>query len=538
MAKWIPGFLMLAAAVAVFAEEDTWPPVPIGVWTPHEVVLDGELNVKVSARNFTDEKMAVSGGFSYDGDMLTIAGDWHLTLEEVRGRGAITRKSFHGSHAEEAGTTEIAPWETKSWSLMMPVRYLVSECGTYRFRLKMAEHEKVGEPFEVVKEGVLPEGISLGYEPEKTDYFIGEPIFVRFTLKNDGAEEFHFEGGGDTRVVGGHGRKTRYAFTAHSDDGARAVDPFPYPILMGGWGAPGPVKPGDAYELELQLLWYLKFPVPGTYTVRCYQSLGFGSPKITIEEAGFYEDYTYGGSFEIELRLPTEQEMGDLLRSLLQERHIYKNTGDFAALHHECYLKPLFEMAREDRPPRRLEGLIKGIGSIQTVEATRCLIELARDERDAVKSAALWHLSARLPYVMHEGEIEDDSIEFKHTGIYMRRIVSEKCWDPALRPALVQIASEGLGSDSLDVVAASANCLGDLGEMDALPLLIAAADRLAPSELLYRERKTYIGTIAVAAGQLARLGAKPCKLGENPSPGRVAIRERMIHTRDYYRIGE
>lgn len=532
MANSVVLLWLLCAVPCVAVEENAHL---IEVYISHQLsfLITEELTVRFTVHNRADRRQSFAGEITDETGKLILTGDWRLVLEEVKEDKTVWTKDLCPKKQPQAKVIHLERGGNTAWKATIPLRQLVSHSGIYRFQLGLEGYSKVGRLFRVEEEPVMPEGISLTYTPDKTSYFIGEPISVHFVMRNGGKDELHFEEGGDYR---GANRHLRYTFKAESQNGAKAVDPKPSQPCFGGLGMVDQrLKPGETYEKDLPLLAYLTFPGPGKYTVECHQALGIGFPKRVIEEAGGYE-YVYGSSFDIELRLPSKEEAADLLRSFLAEPDEYKRKRHFSSLYHGFYLKPLLDLVQEESDKENIEALVDGIASIVTVSSTRSLIELARDEQQTVRIAALKRLSWRLPDPRDTGQVKPDS-PFTFYSSDARRRDSKASWDSTFRAALLKILKEGLESETPEEVSVCAYCLGALAEADTIKLLVRAADRMAPSIPVAPERERCVNQIASAASLLARLDAKPCKADKQSSPGRLAVWANMIRTKKEYRAG-
>lgn len=506
-------------------------PLRLMIMHPLYVLATDDLDVSFSVYNNTDEEQSFAGEVVDDNGNLILSGGWQLFLEELKKGEVVSSRDLRTEEQPSAKSVKLESQEEKSWRVKIALQHLVEHPGAYRLRMKFGENETMGRPFRVVERPGMPDDISLTYTPEKNSCFIGEPIPVHFTMKNEGEDEFHFVEGGDYR---GANRHLRYAFTATTADGKEAVDPKPSQLCMGGLGMADPhLKPGGVYEKELPLLSYLKFSEPGKYTVKCYQSLGFGMPEQEIPEAGYYM-YVYGNSFDIELRIPTAEEMKELIKTALRNGDEGKWT--VGSLYHECYLAPLVDCVQDESDNGKLEMLVDGIASIMTTNATRALIDLMQDERAPVRGAVLKRLSWRLPDPRDTGRVPACS-PFQLYSSEARIRDSRASWVPAFHPEVLGILKKGLGSDSLEEVSGCAYCLGALSETNAIDLLVHAADRIAPDILVSPEGECCVNRIADAASLLARLGARPCAANKESSPGRLAVWANMIRTNEEYRTG-
>jgi len=508
--------------------------VEVNISHPVECVITGELEARVYIYNRTDAEQTYKGEVADEKGNLILSGAWDLVVEEVKDDQVVSAKPLRPGRRPAGTQHTLKPRGHNHWKWNMPLKKLVDHPGNYRFRVSQGPYSNTGRLFRVVERPGAPDWISLTYTPEERSYFIGQPIAVHFELKNNGTDEFHFEEGGDYR---GANRHLRWAFAAENEKGEKAVDPRPNQPCFGGMGQSDPhVKPGGAYKKNLPLLAYLRFPGPGRYRVRAYQAMGFGEPVKGLKTAGYWGAYAYGNSFEIQLRLPTEEEARGLLRSLLgQEKH--ERGRRFSSLYHPCYLEPLGELLAAETDTERIQALMAGVGSIVTVQSTRRLIALAQDKRGAVRVATLRHLSWRLPDPRDTGKAKHDS-PFRFYSPAGRIQDVKASWDEALRPRLLAILKKGLHSVALDEVATCAYCLGALGETESASLLAEAGDRVAPRAPVPEPNARCVNQIASAASLLAQLGAKPCRADQRSTPGRLALWANMVRAKQEYRTGQ
>jgi len=526
----------VALAAAVWAASIAWAgeersAIDVYVNHPLACLLDGDIAVRISVYNRTDARQTFRGEPLDAEGKLALAGDWDILLEQVEKGQVVATRPLRPAKRSQGKPIELKPRGSKDWTWKTRMSRHVERPGLYRFRLALGGYRREGRLFRVQATRERPDWVATTYTPDKKSYVIGEAIKVHFVLKNNGTDELHFEEGGDYR---GASRHLRWWFTAESADGHKAVDPKPDQTCFGGMGMSDPrLKPGETYEKDLPLLAYLKFPAPGTYTVKGYQSLGLDVPPEQPAKVPWQGGY--GGSFDIALPLPTRDEARGLLRSLL-ELEPYERGRRFANLHHPCYLEPLGELLNEKLDAGSSEALVTGIGSIVTVESTRRLIALAQDPRKEVRTAALRAVSWRLPDPRDTGKARPDG-PFRFYSTKARRRDVKAAWDEALRPALRAALEKGLKSEALDEVSACAYCFGALGDTDAVPLLAEAADRVAPTPALPKERQQCAAQIASAACVLAQLGARPCKATKESTPGRLAVWANMIRTKKEYRTG-
>jgi hypothetical protein len=509
-------------------------PQPIEVGINHRLVVSpkAELSAEIYVYNRSNQRQTFRGEVLDDKNQLLLSGDWDLRLEEVKGGKVISTQSLVPKERPEASIVELPANGNRHWKVAIPVNKLVTRTGNYRFVLSLGAAKHTGRLFRVSDDFDKPDWVSLSYTPDKKNYLFGEPIKVRLVMKNNGEDEFHFEEGGDYR---GSPRHLRYAFTAESSKGEKAVDPHPDPVCMGGQGMYNPhLRPEKTYEKELLLLDYLKFPAPGKYTVKCYQDLGFGTPVAGLEHAGPFA-YASGGSFEIELRVPTPKEAHSVLQSLFAEgEDSEQREYCFSTLRHPSYLQPLVELLKKESDEKRASLLLAGIGSIMTIESTKQLIILAKDKRPDVRIAAMRHLSWRLPDPRDTGKASPSG-PFRFYSSQARLADVKSSWDESFRKPLREIFIAGLNSQSLEEVAGAAYCLGAMGETDTVELLAQAADRITAKSPLAEENAGCANQIADSCNVLAQLGAKPCRADKHSSAGRLAIWANMVREKKEHR---
>lgn len=501
---------------------------------PLVCLMTNDLEVQISISNQTQEALSYVGEVLDEKGSLALSGDWNMLLEQVKSGAVVTTTPLGPKDRPPGKPHDLKEHGSEHWKFKLPIAKWVSTPGNYRLRVSNGPHSHTGRVFRVAASLETPDWISLSYTPDKKVYSIGEPISVHFALKNNGADEFHFQEGGDYR---GASRHLRYLFTAESDQGVKATDPKPNQMCLGGLGRVNPhVEPGGVYAVDIPLLAYLKFAGPGKYVVKCYQAMGFGAPAEAVKDAG-YGSYSYGGSFEIDLKPVTPQEAADAIKAFLAKPDRDERKRVFFELYHPCYLNPLVELLKTETDSDKCDCLVTGIGSIMTVESTRCLIALVHDDRLLVRTAVLRCLSWRLPDPRDTGKAKPDGPFQLYSGKDRLQDVKAS-WSESLRPDLLQQLKLGLKSSHLDEVGSCAYCLGALGETNTVELLAAAADRVAPGIPVSEDNDKSAAQIASAACVLAQLGSEPCKADKSSSPGRLAVWANMIRTKPEYRTGD
>ena len=240
--------------------------------------------------------------------------------------------------------------------------------------------------------------------------------------------------------------------------------------------------------------------------------------------------HSYGGSFKINIRKPSKEEMAGLIKSLLAVSDRYDRRRGLSLLHNPIYLTPLQKALQNESDDGQIEALLAGIGSILTVESTEHLIKLTADERMAVRVYALQNLFQRMPPKPIPGRPAGDRIpDWKRHEI-------ESAWDESLRPQLPGILKKSLTSESLQEIAAAANCAALLGDPKMMPLLAKAAERVAPNIPVAEQNAQVVNQLAGAAYSLHDYGHEPIEADEHSSPGKLAVwassvlRRKEFHT--------
>ncbi len=510
------------------ASEDPGPPSEIGIYQPFQITSNGTMDVHIYVYNRTDLAQAYQGDVADENGNLILTGNWDMILEEIKGGKVISSRSMRMGKQHKGAHHLLEPQSHYNWEWKASVADLTDHPGNYRFQVKYGELTKRGQLFRIVRSLKTPEYIEVRYVTDKENYFIGEPITVSFIVTNNGQDDFLFETGGDYR---GATRHLRFYFTATNELGQKAIDPKPNQSCFGGLGGRIDLKPGEEHKIELPLLAYLSFPVPGTYMVKGYQALGFGEPANVLgkeDKYGLGWQHSYGGSFKVVIRNPSKAEILNLIKSQLSIPDRYERSQGMSLLHDTMYLKPLLKVLDEESDEEQIEALLAGIGSILTVESTQHLIKLATDHRVPVRVYALQNLFRRMPPKQIQGQSAQDKIpDWKRHEI-------ETAWDESLRSLLPDILRKGLESESLDEISVTANCVALLGDPEMMPLLAKAADRIAPQVPVSEKISRIVNQLAGAVYTLHDYGHQPIEADENSSPGRLAVWANSVLRRKEY----
>ena len=506
---------LLFAALSAAQQEPL--ALEVGIQQPLCCLLGREVPVSIYLYNRSKAPLSYNGEPVNAAGGLVLTGAWDLVLEEVKEGRVIASRSLRPADAAAGAVHEVKPTDYPRWDYSVPAGMLPGHAGNYRFRLACGPASCTGRLFRIADTLATPDWLSLSYTPDKKSYFIGEPITVTFVMTNNGKDAFSFEEGGDYR---GATRHLRYAFTAETAGGVKALDPTPRQDCMGGMGMLNPlVEPGRSYTKSLPLLAYLSFPAPGKYVVKAYQGLGFGDPDTcplnADRSSGWYGKRAYGGSFEIEINEPSVAQLRQTLASALASNDGPTRRALFANLSDERFLPLLNELLTSEKDVRRHESLIVGIASIRTTSATRSLINCARATQGDTRAAALEALSRRIPnapWLKNAATNPDPAVERE---VRERRDELKAVWDDGFRDDLMPAVMQALATGNDREITAASRCLSMLGAVASMEALASAGDRAASAEA--------IRALYYAARGLAWLGAAPCRADRNSAPGRLTV---------------
>ncbi len=114
---------------------------------------------------------------------------------------------------------------------------------------------------------------AAGFTPEKSEFTLGEPIYLAFNLTNTGSKAIMMSVAGNQWDV--HGGT--YRIQVFDASGSKVPDEYG-DGMFGGDTMIGmtQIKPGDLYVDRLYLPNFIKFKQPGEYTVVASRGLGFG----------------------------------------------------------------------------------------------------------------------------------------------------------------------------------------------------------------------------------------------------------------------
>lgn len=427
---------------------------------------------------------------------LDLTGKWRLSVEKLDGDKVVSTKALPFD-AERGGHVEMNPLESRSWTTRMPISALAATAGVYRLSLGYAKSQVRGPEFHVYAN---MDWLDVRYRPEQTRGLVGEQIRVEFTMTNNGRERFYYLEPEQSDVGL---RDPRFAFTAETATGVEA-QVLERAAAIADRKKVASLKPGESLHVWLPLLHYVHFHAAGAYTVKGYQDLGFGTTQTDARLVG--PEFALGRTFRLELRAPTPREAHDHITVLLQKKEIVP----FSALCHPAYLQPLADRLAGKVEGPQIEELLAGIRSIHTTDATRTLLKLCADPREAVRVAALSSLTVRLPDPRDTGFLPPKA-SFLHDTDPSRRAAALAIWDKGLRPRVIDVAVKGLQSSSLREVTLSSTCLVYMGAHDRLPQFADAAHRIEATMPAGRARALAFEQLEMDAKYLCKMAGRPYK---------------------------
>ena len=328
----------------------------------------------------------------------------------------------------------------------------------------------------------VPENARLTLVLDKDWYFLGENVLLHYIVQNTGGAPFHVDMGGDYR---GASRHLRFKVTAVDEKGKPVADPDPSGFFMGGISYQPEVRPDKKHVQSLALLRYCKFAEPGVYTVRVRHDLGWtetAERKVPV------------GEIRLRLRLPTPEQARAVVEEMARAPKDPNRTAgeqtrpykDFSVLRHPVYLPILAERARESD-----KDAVVGIGSIETPEATKALIDLLGHKNRAFVLHVAGILNHRLPDPEFMGKLGPRS-PFRGPHYERRRELVKTTWRPEFAEPVMAHARELLswrGKESMAYAAFMFQCLAG---KDDLPHLVEALDHaVRQTEHLARETRVY-----------------------------------------------
>jgi hypothetical protein len=356
----------------------------------------------------------------------------------------------------------------------------------------------------------IPEGAEVTLELDKQEYFLGENVVLHWRIRNTGDEPFKFDFGGDGRTPIAK-RAIRFKIEAVDAAGNAALDPYPNPMNMGGWGGPVSLDSGEDYWDDLQLMRYRELTKSGTYKIHVYHDLGQdkgrGWPSIP-DPSDIPPEPRNGLLATTTLRfvMPTDEQARQVVKTILAlpddpNRTMGKRGvpfADFELLRYPVYLPNMKELAQQGD----VRGL-KAIGAMAFPEATAALLELMKSSNPAIATKAGDLVIRRTPNKFERGPSR---------GAYLVK----RSWTDELKREALQPAWKLLAGNDREEIIQGASLIQALGTKDDLPALIQVMDRVLvlfkdhPIEQnAYLRPATASGRLADACQELIRRGAEP-----------------------------
>jgi hypothetical protein len=321
--------------------------------------------------------------------------------------------------------------------------------------------------------------VTVTLEADRTDYFLGEPVLLKFGVKNVMDHPIKVSCGGDYR---GGTRAGRFHVTATDDRGVDAIDPDPIQILFGGLGGSWDIAPGATAWMPVSPLRYRLIINPGTYTIHVGHDLGLFGERIFPADEDTKEPNCPTADITLRFKVPDESQAAAIVDRLLALKDDHtpmigrdRPTGDISrdlgVLRLPVYLKPLRGHLKSGPPE-----IIDGIASIETPQATRVLLDALDSHDPKFIQRSIWPLTLRVPGLRASNPWMSGKDK---TGRY--EALASACWRPEftldLRRICVTQLKEGhrFGSDGPDLENAC-RFLRAVGEKDDAPAVFDALE--------------------------------------------------------------
>lgn len=370
--------------------------------------------------------------------------------------------------------------------------------------------------------------LQVSVEAQRAEYFVGEPVLLKFGVENISDAPVTIGAGGDYR---GGTRPHRFGVTGVDERGMPLIDPDPNQMLMGGLGGDREIKPGETVWASVMPLRYCLLDRPGTITFTISHDLL--SSKVRHDPLATTRPAPPQAKITLRFLMPDAAQAERLVDGLVAMKDdgylmgfSEKPAGDvrreFGTLRLPIYLPALAKHARAGKPE-----VVAGIGSIETPEATRELIALLHSETPAVVQQVIWPLRQRLP----EPASALNTINyFRQTDTTGRYAALQKAtWRPEFAADLLRFSLDELKRDeprsitvNWDTLADAAYLLEVTGTKEDAPVVYDALERAVqknerhPSVTASFAPARNTGPLLRTAAALVARGAAP------PDAGRLA----------------
>ena len=130
--------------------------------------------------------------------------------------------------------------------------------------------------------GASADGIHYAFEIQKENYVMGEPIWAMITVSNGAPNEIMFKLQ--------HDADNSYVFSSDNKKGVEVLSPY---LSFGGFYEKHLLQPGEVYTGKIFLSDYMRFTVPGPYTVICTPTFPVETKEGPVRIEGVYSDKIY-----------------------------------------------------------------------------------------------------------------------------------------------------------------------------------------------------------------------------------------------------
>ncbi|MBM4045870.1 MAG: HEAT repeat domain-containing protein [Planctomycetes bacterium] len=232
--------------------------------------------------------------------------------------------------------------------------------------------------------------LQASFSLEKTDYFLGEPIYVIFRATNRADGPFVFGAGDDSSPPFRH---TYFFFTAINEFGNQVVDPMKPPGAFWWderpavfWHKPRAIQPGETYEKKLLVNLWCAFVRPGRYTITCrrilqlepWLSRSVESKLLVTIRADEQALVRHAESLAVRLSAGDDKDALEALEALIWAKH-------------DSVFPVLERMARTPGPHQH--HVVAGLWRFGQGKAERVLLDAVRCPNPKARIAALTALS-------------------------------------------------------------------------------------------------------------------------------------------------
>jgi len=295
--------------------------------------------------------------------------------------------------------------------------------------------------------------VSLSFAAERLR--IGDDIQMVFRLQNTGKEPFSYSVGGDYR---GSGFPTRCKVVVKNSRGETLPTPDRNVPMMGGRAQTRQLEAGGKFDQILPLFAYVSIDRPGVYTVQVTHDFGWEqTARLRFPVAAATLTIAEPASAEAKARVDELLKARSAVPTESNPNPGYTVDTQLRRLRHPVFLTPLAQRVNDGDFPA-----MRGIASIETVQATETMVRFLGHENVDVADAAAQVLSFRI---------------LSRTGL------PAETWDPRLSGAVHAQARRFLASKDARLVGRGATLITPFATEEDLPLI---RDALL-DELGYRE---------------------------------------------------